>query len=80
MASKTNLLQDALSRNKPETMATIIDRLAGDKDNLRLELKHVKFKLRNEKIEVNGTINFNVKHKIPNIHAVLKEEAKKEYG
>ncbi len=76
MASQTNQLQNALSGYKPDNMATIIDRLAGDKDNLRVELQHVRFTLRNTKFDVNGVINFNVIHSIPNAHAVVKEELK----
>ncbi len=77
MASQTKVLQDALSGYKPDNIATIIDRLAGDKDNLRVDLRNVKFTLRNEKFEINGIINFQIFHQIPNAHAALKEEAKK---
>jgi hypothetical protein len=58
-----NLLQDALSRYKQETIVSIIDRIAGEKDNLRVDLQHVKFVLRGTKFELNGTFNFNIKHK-----------------
>jgi hypothetical protein len=63
-----NLLQDALSRYKKETIVSIIDRIAGNKDNLRVDLQHVKFTLRGAKFEINGAFNFNIKHKILNPH------------
>jgi hypothetical protein len=78
MATQTDLL-DALSGYKPDNMATIIDRLAGDKDNLHVELRHVKFTLRKQKFEVNGTVDFKIVHQVPNIHALMKEETGK-YG
>ncbi len=77
MAAQTDMLRDALSGYKPDNMATIIDRLVGDKDNLRVDLKNVKFTLRNERFTVNGVVDFKVIHKIPNVHAAVKEEAKK---
>jgi|WetSurMetagenome_2_1015567.scaffolds.fasta_scaffold17729_5 hypothetical protein len=58
-----NLLQDALSKYNQETIVSIIDRIAGDKDNLRVDLQHVKFTLRGIKFEINGNFNFNIKHK-----------------
>ncbi len=76
MAAQTKVLQDALSGYKPENITTIIDRLAGDKDNLRVDLRNVKFTLRHERFELNGVINFQIFHQIPNAHTVLKEEKK----
>ncbi len=75
--AQTDVLRDALSGYKPDNMATIIDRIAGDKDNLHVDLKHVKFTLRNQNFDINGVVDFKVVHKIPNAHAVVKEEAKK---
>lgn len=79
MATQTDLLRDALSGYTRDDLTTIIDRLAGDKDNLRIDLKHVKFTARNESFDVNGVVDFKVVHKIPNAHAVVKEIVKK-YG
>jgi hypothetical protein len=79
MAAQTDLLQDALSGYTRDDITSIIDKLAGDKDNLRVDLKHVKFTVRNERFDINGIVNFNVVHKIPNAHAVVKEVVKK-YG
>jgi len=64
-------LQTALSKFK---MAEIIEKLAGDKDNLRVDIKQVKFTLRNKRFEIDGTVNFNVVHKAPNPHSKSKEE------
>ncbi len=77
MASQSDVLREALSGYQPDNMATLIDQLAGDKDNLRVNLRHVKFTLRDQKFDVNGIVDFKVIHKIPNAHAVLKEEIKK---
>ena len=79
MASQTDILQNALSGYKTDSVAEIIDRLAGDKDNLRVDLRHVRFTLRNEDFDVNGVIDFKIIHEIPNAHAVVKEVTGK-YG
>jgi hypothetical protein len=79
MATQTDLLRDALSGYTRDDLTTNVDRLAGDKDNLRVDLKHVKFSVRNESFDVNGVVDFKVVHKIPNAHAVVKEIVKK-YG
>jgi hypothetical protein len=76
MAAQANQLNEALSGYKREDIAMIIDRLAGDKDNLRVELKNVKLKARNQKIVLNGVINFKIYHETPTAHIVLKEAAK----
>ena len=76
MASQTNQLNEALSGYKSDDIAMIIDKLAGDKDNLRVDIQHVKLKVRNQRIELNGSINFKIFHKTPNAHQVLKEAAK----
>lgn len=64
-------LQDVLSKFK---MAEIIERLAGDKDNLRVNIQQVKFTVRNQTYEVDGIVNFNVIHKTLNPHAKIKEK------
>ena len=79
MATQTDLLRDALSGYTRDDLTTIIDRLAGDKDNLHVDLKHVRFTLRNQVFEANGVVDFKVVHTVPNAHAVVKEIVKK-YG
>jgi|GEM_PF-3258893 hypothetical protein len=79
MAAQTDLLREALSRYKPDNMATLIDRLSGNKDNLRVDFRQVKFTLRNQEFEVNGMVDFKVIHQVSDIHVLLKEEASK-YG
>ncbi len=79
MATQTDILRDALSGYNRDDITSIIDKLAGDKDNLRVDLKHVRFSLSNERFDVNGVVDFKVVHKIPNAHAVVKEIVKK-YG
>jgi hypothetical protein len=79
MATQSDFLKDLLSGSRRDNLATIIDKLAGDKDNLKVNLKNVKFILRGEKFDVIGLVEFNVVHKIPNAHAVVNEVVKK-YG
>lgn len=79
MATQSDILQDLLSGSRRENLATIIDRLAGDKDNLKVNLKDVKFTLRGEKFDINGLVEFKIFHKIPNAHTVVKEVVEK-YG
>lgn len=79
MAAQSDILRDVLSGSTRDNLATIIDRLAGDKDNLKVNLKDVKFTLRGEKFDVNGVVEFKIFHKVPNAHAVVKEVVKK-YG
>ena len=76
MGSQTNQLQEAISAYAPENFTTIIDRLAGDKDNLRIELQHVKFSIRKTNIELNGAVNFRIIHRIPNAHVLVEEKLK----
>jgi hypothetical protein len=66
-------LQQQFSQYKPDNLAEIIDKLAGDKDNLRIDVQSVKFCLRNARYEVNGKVNFNVLHKNSNAHAKPSE-------
>jgi hypothetical protein len=79
MAAPSDLLHDALSGYTRDDLTTLIDKLAGDKDNLHVDLKHVRFTLRNQTFDVNGVVDFKVVHPIPNAHAVVKEIVKK-YG
>jgi hypothetical protein len=79
MAAQSNLLRDALSGYSRDDLTTIIDKLAGGKDNLHVDLKNVKFTLRDQAFDVNGVVDFKVVHTIANAHAVVKEIVKK-YG
>ncbi|HEY9760290.1 MAG TPA: hypothetical protein V6C97_34350 [Oculatellaceae cyanobacterium] len=79
MATQSDFLRDVLSGNMRDNLATVIDRLAGDKDNLKVNLKDVRFTLRGVKFDINGLVEFKVFHTIPNAHAVAKEVAQK-YG
>ena len=76
MGTQSNQLQETLSAYTPANFTTIIDRLAGGKDNLRIELQNVEFIVKNKKIELNGTVNFNVIHKIQNAHVAITEKLK----
>lgn len=76
---QSDLLRSALSGYSRDDLTAIIDRLAGDKDNLRVDLKGVKFTLRGQTFEFNGVVDFKVVHTLPNAHAVVKELVKK-YG
>jgi hypothetical protein len=71
-STQNSELTEALSRYRPDNMAEIIDRLAGDKDNLRVDVKAVKLTVRNTKLEVNGVINFYVVHKTPDVHQKIE--------
>jgi hypothetical protein len=61
--STANPLQDAVAKIKPDNFAQIIDKLAGEKDNLRVDVRAVRFRMGNVTYEVSGEVNFNVKHK-----------------
>jgi hypothetical protein len=65
MASSTEYseLQQRLAQIKPDNLAEIIDKLAGDKDNLRVDVQSVKLHVGKTAYEVNGVVNFNVLHK-----------------
>jgi hypothetical protein len=69
--SLPNEFQTVLSKFK---MAEIIEKLAGDKDSLRVDIQQVKFTLRNQRFEIDGKVDFNVVHKAPNPHSKPKEE------
>jgi hypothetical protein len=75
MASSTGTsqLQDALSKYSSNNLASIIEKLSGNKDNLRVDMQHVKFCIGKQHFEINGKINFNIIHKDPNVHAKTKE-------
>lgn len=62
-SSQSSELQQKLAEYKPENLAEIIDKLTGDKDNLRVDVQAVKFCIGKNRYEVSGTVNFNVKHK-----------------
>lgn len=79
MAAQSDLLRDALSGYSRDDLTTIIDKLAGGKDNLHVDLRNVRFTLRDQTFDVNGVVDFKVVHTIPNAHAVVKEIVKK-YG
>ena len=63
-------LQSALSKFR---MAEIIEKIAGNRDNLCVEIKDVKFSLSGQRFEIDGTINFNVIHKTPFAYSKTKE-------
>jgi hypothetical protein len=79
MAAQSNLLRDTLSGYTRDDLTTIIDKLAGGKDNLHVDLNNVRFTLRGQTFDVNGVVDFKVVHTVPNAHAVVKEIVKK-YG
>lgn len=79
MAAKSDLLNNALSGYTRNDLTSIIDRLAGDKDNLHVDFKNVKFTLRDQAFDVNGVVDFKVVHTVANAHGVVKEIVKK-YG
>lgn len=79
MAAQPDYLRDALSGYSRNDLTTIIDKLAGDKDNLHVDLKNVKFTLKGQTFDINGMVDFKVVHTVANAHAVVKEIVKK-YG
>lgn len=79
MAAQSDLLHDALSGYTRDDLTTIIDKLAGDKDNLHIDFKNVRFTLRSQSFDVNGVVDFKVVHTVANAHAIVKEIVKK-YG
>ncbi len=54
--------QQRLSQYKPDKLAEIIDKLAGEKCNLKISIQELKFNYRKTKYAVSGEINFNVVH------------------
>lgn len=79
MASQTDMLRDALSGYTRGDITAIIDRLAGDKDNFRVDFKNVKFTVGGETFNINGFADFKVIHEIPYAHSIVKEVTEK-YG
>lgn len=59
-------LQESLSKFR---MAEIMEKIAGNTDNLHVEIQQVKFTIRNQKFEIDGKVDFNVIHKTANPHA-----------
>ncbi|MGE5556867.1 MAG: hypothetical protein ACM3UY_11515 [Methanocella sp.] len=78
MATQSDFLRDALSGYNQRDLTAIIDRLAGDKDNLRIDLNHVRLSAGNQKFELNGMVNFKIFHKPPNAHTTIKDTVKKD--
>lgn len=76
---QSDLLRSALSGYTRDDLTVIIDMLAGDKDNLRVDFRGVKFNLRGQTFDLNGVVDFKVVHTLPSAHAVVKEIVKK-YG
>ncbi|MCW3998765.1 MAG: hypothetical protein NWE93_00820 [Candidatus Bathyarchaeota archaeon] len=56
-------LQETLQKIKPDNFTEIIDKIVGDKDNLRVDVQAVRFRFGNVTYEVSGEVNFNVKHR-----------------
>jgi hypothetical protein len=62
-SSEYSELQQRLAQIKPDNLAKIIDKLAGDKDNLKVDVQAVRFHIGKTAYEVSGVVNFNVLHK-----------------
>jgi len=56
--SEPNYRQEALQ--KSGTIVRIIDLLAGDQANLKINFQELKFHLNKKKYTLNGEVNFNV--------------------
>ena len=78
MATQTNFLRDILSGYSQQDLAAIIEGLAGDKDNLRIDLNHVKFCVGDRKFEFNGLVNFKIFRKPPSVDAAVTEAVRKD--
>jgi hypothetical protein len=65
MASSYNsrALEENLSKYKPENLPEIIYKLSGGKSNIKVVIEELKFSIGKTKYEVNGDVNFLVKHK-----------------
>jgi|WetSurMetagenome_2_1015567.scaffolds.fasta_scaffold07137_9 hypothetical protein len=59
----TSQLQDLLSKYQSNNLASIIAKLAGDKDNLHIDIQQVKFFVGKQNFEINGKVSFNVLRK-----------------
>lgn len=62
-SSQSSRHQKKVTQLKLYNLAEIIDKLAGGKDNLRLDVQEVSFSIGKTRCEVNGVVNFNVKHR-----------------
>ena len=60
---------DAQSILSQFRMAEILEKLAGDNDNLRVDIQNIKFSLRDQRFEIDGKIDFNVIHRRQDPHA-----------
>ncbi len=58
--SQMQLKRDLLSKWTPEHLAKIIEKLVGDKSNLRVVIPDVRITIRDQQLEVAGEISFNV--------------------
>ena len=72
-ASQSSELIEKFSQYQPENMAEIIEKLAGGKDNLKVDVQKLRFSVGKQKLEVSGEINFNVIHKDPLAHLKPQE-------
>ncbi len=68
VSSQSSDLTEKLSQYQPENMAEIIEKLAGNKDNLKVSVQELKFSIGKTKYEVSGEVNFNIIHKNPKAH------------
>ncbi len=61
-----NIEQTVSAESAAETplcsFVKIIDKLAGDKSNLKIRFQELKFNLGNAKVTLNGEVNFDVTH------------------
>ncbi len=63
VSSQSSEPKEALRQYMPDNFAEIIDKLTGEKDNLRVDVQEVRFCIGDTRYEVGGTVNVNVKHK-----------------
>jgi hypothetical protein len=71
--SQSSELREKILQYQPENMAEIIEKLAGNKDNIKISVQEVKFRIGKIKYEVSGEVNFNIIHKNSNTHSKAKE-------
>lgn len=71
-SNETSQLNDILSRYQSNDLASIIEKLSGDKDNLRVDVQQVKFSVGKQHFEINGKVNFNVIHNMPDNYAKVE--------
>ena len=63
MTDKSDELNEEFSKWKPDRIAKIIDKLAGGKSNLKVDVQDIRFAIGDKLYEVAGEVNFNVLHK-----------------